>query len=60
MTNKEIREAAKAAGVKIWQIADMLGIMDYTLSRKMRYELPEAEKQKILQIIEQLSKEVTA
>lgn len=60
MKNKEIREAATAAGVKIWQIADMLGIRDYNLSRKLRYELPEAEKKKILQIIEQLSKEVTA
>lgn len=60
MKNQDVREAAKAAGVKIWQIADVLGIRDYSLSRKLRYELDEAEKRHILQIIEQLSKEVTA
>ena len=59
MKNADVREKAKSAGVKIWQIADALGIRDYNLSRKLRYELPEAEKKKILQIIEQLSAEVT-
>lgn len=60
MTNKEIREAAAAAGVKLWQIANRLGMKDYALSRKLRYELPEAEKQTILQIIDTISSEVTA
>ena len=59
MKNKEIREAAKAARVTLWRVAEKLGICDSQLSRKLRHELPEAEKQKILQIIEQLSKEVT-
>lgn len=60
MKNKEIREAAKAARVTLWRVAEKLGLCDSQLSRKLRHELPEAEKQKILQIIEQLSKEVTA
>lgn len=51
MYNKEIREAAKAAGVKLWQIAAALGVNDGNFSRKLRQELPQEEKQKILNII---------
>lgn len=54
MKNKDIRERAKAAGVKLWQIAEKLGILDSTFSRKLRYELSEAEKEKIFNIIDEL------
>ena len=54
MKNKDIREAAKAAGVKLWQIAEKLGINDGNFSRKLRFELSETEKAKILKIIEEL------
>ncbi|MBQ7542573.1 MAG: hypothetical protein IJT44_09820 [Clostridia bacterium] len=57
MRNKDIREAAKTAGVKLWQIADRLGITDGNFSRKLRKELAEADKQKILAIIDELSRE---
>ena len=56
MTNKEIRETAKKSSVYLWQIADELGITDGNFSRKLRKELPENEKNKILGIIEKLSK----
>ena len=55
--NKDIREAAKTAGVKLWQIADRLGITDGNFSRKLRKELVEEDKQKILAIIDALSRE---
>ena len=58
MTNQDIRRAAAGAGVKLWQIADELGIADCNFSRKLRKELPQAEKEKILAIIERLSREV--
>lgn len=58
MTNQDIRQAAAGAGVKLWQIADELGIADCNFSRKLRKELPQAEKEKILAIIERLSREV--
>lgn len=57
MHNKEIREAAKVAGVKLWQVADAYGVNDGNFSRKLRRELPPDEKQKILSIIEELAKE---
>lgn len=54
--NTDVREAAKKAGVKLWQIADAIGITDGNFSRKLRKELPEDEKQKIFAIIDDLSK----
>lgn len=58
MKNIKIREKAHTSGVKMWEIAEALGIADTTLCRKLRKELPEDEQEKILNIIEQLSQEV--
>lgn len=57
MNNQDIRRTAAGAGVKLWQIAEALGIADCSLSRKLRRELPPEEKQKIFGIIRELSKE---
>lgn len=57
MNNQDIRRTAAGAGVKLWQIAEALGIADCSLSRKLRRELPPEEKQKIFGIIHELSKE---
>lgn len=58
MMNQDIRRAAAGAGVKLWQIAEALGIADCSLSRKLRRELPAEEKEKIFGIIRELSQEV--
>lgn len=58
MANQDIRRTAAGAGVKLWQIAEDLGIADCSLSRKLRRELPAEEKKKIFSIIEKLSGEV--
>lgn len=57
MNNQDIRRTAAGAGVKLWQIAEALGIADCSLSRKLRRELPPEEKQKIFGVIRELSKE---
>ena len=59
MYNQDIRRTAAGAGVKLWQIADALGIADCSLSRKLRKELPQEEKDRILGIIRELSQEVS-
>lgn len=51
MHNQEIRQAIEAAGIKYWQVAEKLGICDGNFSRKLRRELPQAEKDRILQAI---------
>lgn len=58
MTNQDIRLAAAGAGVKLWQVADALGIADSSLSRKLRKELSEEEKSRIFLIIKELSQGV--
>ena len=57
MCNKEIRSAAKNAGVRLWQVAAAYGISDGNFSRKLRQELPQEEKAKILAIIDRLAQE---
>lgn len=57
MANLDIREAAVSSKVKLWQIADVLGIADSNLSRKLRKELPQNEKDRIFSIIKQLAEE---
>lgn len=58
MSNQDIRRTAAGAGVKLWQIAEALGIADCSLSRKLRRELPAEEKERIFAIIDRLAKEV--
>lgn len=57
MMNQDIRQSASAAGVKLWQIAEALGVADCNFSRKLRRELPAEEKEKIFWIIRELSQE---
>ena len=57
MCNKDVRSAAGGHGVRLWQIAEALGIADCSFSRKLRKELSEDEKQRIFGIIKDLAKE---
>lgn len=52
MANIEIRSALKEKRMYNYELAEMLGITEWTLSRKLRKELPQDEKQKILDVIE--------
>lgn len=56
MHNKDVREAAKKAGIFLWQIAAELGMNDGNFSRKLRRELSAAERAKIMEIISKLAK----
>lgn len=54
MKNKEIRDYAKTEGVKLWQIAECLGLNDGNFSRKLRRELSNDEKAQIKSIIDDI------
>lgn len=58
-TNVEIRTEAKRVGVKLWQVAERLGMNDGNFSRKLRRELPAEEQKKILGVIHDLAAERT-
>lgn len=55
MNNADIRQAAKSAGVYLWQVAAALGISEPTMTRKLRFELSEDEKGKLKEIISSLA-----
>ena len=55
--NQEIRSEAKRAGVRLWEIAERLGVNDGNFSRKLRRELNPEERRKILAIINDLETE---
>lgn len=57
VANKEIRDAAKEAGICLWQVAEKLGVSDGNFSRKLRRELPAEDREKVLNIISELSQE---
>lgn len=57
MKNSVIREKAKGAGVRLWEVAERLGIGDATLSRKLRHELPQEDQDRILAIINEIANE---
>jgi hypothetical protein len=54
MANNDMRLLARGSGVAFWKIARALGISEPTMTRRMRTELPEAEKEKIRSTIAEL------
>ena len=58
MANEELRRLARAEGIPLWRISDALNVSKPTMTRKLRRELPEAEKVKIFRIIEDLKEGV--
>ena len=51
MCNQDIRNEVLGSGMKLWQVAQELGITDSSFSRKLRKELSDSEKAKVRAII---------
>ena len=49
--NQEVREALQNKGMKQLELADMLGISEFTLTRWLRKELTEDKKKLLLKAI---------
>ena len=60
LANTDVRTTAKENGVRLWEIAEHLKISDPTMTRKLRKELPDSEKQEIFKIIDELAAEKQA
>jgi hypothetical protein len=57
VVNREVKEAineAKKVSIKQWMIAEKYGLHEGNFSRLLRHELPADEKQRIIDIIEEL------
>jgi len=54
MANERIKKEAKTAGVRMWRIAEELGISPNAFSISLRHELPEKKQNEISEIIHKL------
>lgn len=55
--NADLRQAARAAGVYFWQIAQLWGVSEAYMTRLMRQDLTEEKRQQFLSAVEQLKAE---
>ena len=53
-SNAKVKLAARGAGVPLWKVARELGISEATITRRLREPLNEDEKNRFLEVIEQL------
>lgn len=54
--NKDIRKAAMEKGVFLWEIAQVIGCNDGNFSRKLRKELSDSDKARIMSAIDAIAK----
>ena len=55
MANQDIRSYAKEKGIKLWQVAEVKGISEPTMTRLMRTEMSNETKADIIHIIDELA-----
>ena len=55
-TGSEVKQEILNSGFRLWQVADKLGISEFTFSRKLRHSFTEDEHEKILYALNELSK----
>lgn len=58
--NQDIRAALKQAGVFQWQLGVKWGCNEQSVVRRLRIELPDSEKKKVFQMIDQIKAEQEA
>lgn len=54
MRNEAIKASMKQNAVFQWQVAERLGMSEFTFSRKLRHELAGEEREKVLAAIDQI------
>lgn len=55
--NAKVREHAQRKRVRLWQVAERMGIHDSMLSKKLRHELPAKDTEAIIKIIDEIAGE---
>lgn len=57
LKNVEIREALKEKGIYQYELADKMGISEFTLVKRFRKEQAPKEKERIIMLINEIAKE---
>ena len=55
-SNEKLRKYARAAGVAWWRVADAEGVTEMTMTRRLRRELSEEEKERYMNIIDEIAR----
>ena len=55
--NEAVRSAARDAGVPLWAVANEISVSEPTLTRWLRFPLPEDKENRVMAAISKLSKE---
>ena len=53
--NEDIREYVKSKGLYLWQIAEACNISPETLNKRLRHEFNQADKERLIKIIDSIS-----
>lgn len=53
--NEDIKNIAKENNIRLWRVAERLGVSDSNFSRMLRYKLSKEDRKKILEIIKELT-----
>lgn len=53
--NEDIRAMLKEKKIPVYAVADVMGVHENTVFRRLRFELPEQDKQTFRRIIDELS-----
>lgn len=56
--NTHVRKAARVAGVQLYKVAAEIGVSEPTLSRWLRFPLPDDRERQIMDAISKLEQEV--
>lgn len=57
MRNIKLREELKIHGIKHWELAEALGVSEFTLTRRFRKEFSEGKTKEIMEVITRLTNE---
>ena len=57
MKNAKIKMALAENNLRQWQLARIMHVNEYTLSRKFRDDLPEEEQNRIVELIRQYARQ---
>ena len=55
--NEELKSFIKSKNIKLWQVADKLGIYDTNFSKMLRYKLKDEELNKVYKAVKELERE---
>lgn len=53
--NGTLKQHAKNKRVKLWELAEHFGVSEMTFSRRLRHELPDAERERYMAAVDQIA-----